>query len=462
VTAVFAEVFDLGDRVEVGSVRVGGSEVEQVEAYWARFCAEGRAALKADGGDVFIPRLLGFERRGPYEVWRVGLAGTFGVGDTFVEVLPELLCASRGGTAAHGVMSEAGVLEIVVSHYRLPAELDLAVGDVPAERHRLFVGRLMDGSAGVFDFRRQFHVMLVGATGSGKTHALRAPLAQAVAKGWRLVLVSPKPDEAVFQPFVGHDRCRVITGEDLEHFEAVCEVLSDLREERSRRQKLMGEWGVSVWFDMPEEVLVGEPPVLLVMDEIQSFVQAEGWESSQIVGLKKQIRGFWTDTVRKGRSAGHHAIAATQTPTVDSFGGGEAMSQLQCRLVIRALDKQWWARVLPDSTADLRAVLGNPSAPFGRAINRGLVASGSLFGSDVVTDAPMQIASIPDEVLDEFLTGTPVFNNPEPVAEFEPVEPAPAEQVEAVPVRGLVVAAVAGFGLWLVVLLAGLVWLVAS
>jgi hypothetical protein len=187
-----------------------------------------------------------------------------------------------------------------------------------------------------------------------------------------------------------HDRCEVFSGINDDALEFAVGVWRGLRTDRTNRQGVQGVEGVAKWSDMPGGVLEGLPPVLVVLDEPRSFLLTDKGDSGSRRALKSEFGGAWSELLQEGRSAGHHGLVLSQSPSVDSVGGGFCQEQLGMRLAVRFLDRKWHPVVFPDSEADL-SLLVNAATPPGRAIGRGLIAPGTRFGSEDVQDAPLHL-----------------------------------------------------------------------
>lgn len=154
---------------------------------WPRFCLGLHWYRKLEEGALLVPALLSWEER---------------AGQVAVEVrpLPEQQASSWDamadafrrflGGASVEWRESFGTLRIVVSRVGLPDFLPWHAHGSP--EGRLVLGRRHGGGPLAIDARTTPHVLLAGATGSGKGGAIRAAAAAALQGGWHLVILDPK------------------------------------------------------------------------------------------------------------------------------------------------------------------------------------------------------------------------------------------------------------------------------
>jgi hypothetical protein len=340
-----------------------------------------------------VPPLLGFHRVDSMELWRIGLPGRFGdPGERAPRaMLPGFLQASRpGAMAAHGVEVRPGVLEVVVSYWELPTVLPFDPARIPVEPHRVWLGQLMDGSDGIWDLTVEPHGLVAGQTNSGKSKTVEALLTQFAVKGWELIVITPKLNDPILSGFA-YGPHTVITGITNEALELVVEMFRSERAERTERQKIQAEYGVEWWHQVPPEILAERPLKQLVLDESRSLLMSYKGESEHRRTLKSEVLHAWNEWVQEGRSAGHHGLIVSQSIAVDGLGGGFVDDQLGMRLGVRRLARKWHPIMFPETDSDAPSFLVNPATPPGRAVARGLVAPDTVFGTEAVNDAPMQV-----------------------------------------------------------------------
>lgn len=195
---------------------------------------------------------------------------------------------------------------------------------------RILIGLDPAGRPLVVSARELCHVALVGATGGGKSNALRLLLGQLLAAGARAVLIDPH-----YSP---HDPDDPNTG-DWRPIEA-----------RLYRPPSVLPSEMSAAFDWLSEELetrlarrrAGErsgPPLFVAIDELPS-----------IVGKVEHAPEVLTSIVREGRKVGLLAITSSQDFLVKSIGTGSAARD-NFRTAIYAGGDQVSARVLLDVPA---------------------------------------------------------------------------------------------------------------
>jgi len=452
-TAILSE-FEVGHRAyETAARAIDGSETARVFAEWPTWCQRMALARQVTPTEFEVPPLLDFRREGSMEIWRIALPGRFGdPGERSPrQMLPGFLRASRrGAVAAHGVEIEPGILDVVVSYWRLPNLLRFDPAKIPAEAHRVWLGSLLDGSDAIWDLTVEPHGLLTGQTGSGKSETASMLLTQFAVKGWELILITPKLSDPVLDGF-NHGPHTVITGIDDEALELTVDVFRRERAERTERQKIQAEHAARWWHDVPPEIRAERPAKLLVLDESRSPLMAHRGESDHRRTLKAEIVHSWNEWVQEGRSAGHHGLIISQSVAVDGLGGGFVDDQLGMRLAVRRLARKWHPVMFPETASDAPGMLVNPATPPGRAVARGLMAPDTLFGAEAVNDAPMQVPLLDPETRDGLLDGSIPWGpatDTEPETELD--DPAPPE-VATDWGRWLIPAAMAAG--WLLVLL---------
>lgn len=298
---------------------------------WPKICAGLRWYRKLEEGALLIPELLS---------WRED------AGRVTVELrpMPEQLASSWDamadalrrflGGASVEWRESFGTLRIVVGRVGLPDFLPWHAHGAP--RGRLVLGRRHGGELLVLDARTTTHVLLSGATGSGKGGAIRAAAAAALQGGWHLVVLDPKEAgeftwlELLGVPVVTELRDQV---ETLERLAAV----------RRARQALVRSHGADTWLDLPGDLLQIWRPVLLIVDEAADLLAAtkgKGGEDRLRATLQHKAGELVSELARKGRSAGVHLLVAIQRPETAQLGdqGGSLRNNLTARLALGSLD----------------------------------------------------------------------------------------------------------------------------
>ena len=229
-----------------------------------------------------------------------------------------------------------GTLTVVISRHGLPCRLEWAGG--LSDLGRIVLGHRHGGRPLALDARRTPHVLLAGATGSGKGGAVRAALAGALEAGWQAVVLDPKESgeyrwlEQLAVPVL----CSI--------GEHVC-VLEALDRVRQRRQAEIKRYGVDSWRELPAEARDGWRPILLVIDEAADLlvtVKGRAETQREHAALQQRAASLIAELARKGRSAGIHLILAIQRPDTAQLGdhGGALRNNLTARLALGTLDAE--------------------------------------------------------------------------------------------------------------------------
>ena len=172
------------------------------------------------------------------------------------------------------------------------------------------MGKDSGGNASVVDLSTLPHMLIAGATGSGKSVCTNSVVASLLLTKppdqLRLLMVDPKRVELT--PFNGipHLIMPVIVDVD-----KVNSALQGLMKEMLRRYKLMEESGVrniSGYNAQSEEQM---PFLLLIVDELADLMMAGGFDIEQNLVRLAQL----------GRAAGIHLVLATQRPSVNVVTG---------------------------------------------------------------------------------------------------------------------------------------------
>jgi len=146
------------------------------------------------------------------------------------------------------------------------AQLDWDVVDTEAAGRSLALpfATGVDGEPVAWDIRSTPHLMVVGATGSGKSVLMQNLGVGAVAHGWDLYVVDPSKEAADFRFLDGFARAIATT------VEQSAQVLDHVLAEATRRKAVNGAHGVGNYRDLPEEL---RPATMLVMiDEFTSLI----------------------------------------------------------------------------------------------------------------------------------------------------------------------------------------------
>jgi hypothetical protein len=254
-----------------------------------------------------------------------------------------------------------GMLRIVVGRVRLPDFLPWQ--SYRGSTSQLLLGQRHGGGELVVDSKSTPHVLLAGATGSGKGGAIRTAIAAALQAGWHVVVLDPK--EAGEYAWLERIDVPVIVAlpeqvEALEHLAGV----------RQARQALVRGYGVDSWHDLPEDDRLAFGPVLLVVDEAADLLattKGKSGEDRLRAALQHKAGELIAELARKGRTAAIHLLVAIQRPETAQLGdqGGALRNNLTARLALGSLDADGLRMLGVSSTDPVALALdGTP----GRAI----------------------------------------------------------------------------------------------
>lgn len=189
----------------------------------------------------------------------------------------------------------------------------------PKSKLRLALGRDVSGAAVVGDLAKMPHVLIAGATGSGKSVCINTIVAsliyQSTPDELQFVMVDPKMVELVGFNGIPHLRMPVVTD-----MEQVVGVLKWVVKEMERRYGLLAArsarnieaYNKSVEAEMAQNPAVKKMPFLVVViDELADMMMIAGDEVERLICRLAQL----------ARAAGIHLVVATQRPSVDVITG---------------------------------------------------------------------------------------------------------------------------------------------
>jgi hypothetical protein len=309
------------------------SRVLSRQVSWPRVSRDLGWARRVEGGGWLVPELVAWKESNRQVEVVVRPLPEQGVSswDHMADALRRMVSgATVQWREAHGALT------VVVSRVGLPVKVAWTSG--VSDGGRLVIGERHGGRPLALDVLRTPHVLLAGATGSGKGGALRAALAGALESGWQAVVIDPKESgeyrwvDLLSVPVL----CRI--AEQVEALRLVDAV-------RKRRQSLIKAAGVDIWHQLPAEARPGWRPVLVVIDEAADLlVQVKGKSESEreYAALQQQAARLIVELARKGRSAGIHLIVAIQRPDTAQLGdqGGALRNNLTARMAIGTLDAE--------------------------------------------------------------------------------------------------------------------------
>jgi len=174
------------------------------------------------------------------------------------------------------------------------------------------LGKGAGGEAVTADLTRMPHLLIAGATGSGKTVCLNASICSLLLNNTpydlRLVLIDPKRVELTSYNSIPHLAAPVIVEP-----EKAVEALRWLSQEMDRRyQKLQAAAQRSIdGYNKNRQGDQKMPYLVLVVDELADLMMQSGDETERILCRLAQL----------ARAVGIHLVVATQRPSVDVITG---------------------------------------------------------------------------------------------------------------------------------------------
>ena len=194
------------------------------------------------------------------------------------------------------------------------------------------------------DLSRVPHILLGGATGSGKSVLLKLLLMQANKKGANVCIADFKG--GVDFPPVWHKECRMCFEE-----QSTLELLTELVEELERRKLLLKASGLPNIDHHNAATGDNLKRYIFACDELAEMLDKTGLTKDQKEIVVK-IEGLLGTIARQGRAFGIHLILATQRPD-SAILNGQIKNNINCRICGRADDVLSMIILDNTDTADL-------------------------------------------------------------------------------------------------------------
>lgn len=156
------------------------------------------------------------------------------------------------------------------------------------------------------------HLLIGGATGSGKSVLMRSLLAQCAAKGATVIIADFKKVDFK-KAWRGH--CMVITDED-----CFLRTLESVVDEMHRRQQLFQESDCSNLDEFNDGLLIKLKRYVIACDEVAELLDATGTSKERKERIAK-IESALSTIARQGRAFGISLILGTQRPSADIISG---------------------------------------------------------------------------------------------------------------------------------------------
>lgn len=172
----------------------------------------------------------------------------------------------------------------------------------PHKRYSAVLGWQPNGDPAFIDFATAPHVLIAGATGSGKSVGVNTIIASLLVKNTpaslKMYIIDPKMVD-----YMHFRRLPHVAGYCINMQESV-NMMNIVHSEMMRRYAEMQRQGIS-YTTNPQHILI-------VFDEFASLMNKEG---------KKRLLPLLQEVARLGRAAGVHLLLATQRPTRDVIDG---------------------------------------------------------------------------------------------------------------------------------------------
>lgn len=177
------------------------------------------------------------------------------------------------------------------------------------------------------DLARVPHILLGGATGSGKSVLLKLLLLQANKKGANVCIADFKG--GVDFPPVWHKECRMCFEE-----QSTLELLTELAEELERRKRLLKAAGLPNIDHYNAATGDNLKRYIFACDELAEMLDKTGLTKEQ-KEIAVKIESRLSVIARQGRAFGIHLILATQRPD-STILNGQIKNNINCRICGRA------------------------------------------------------------------------------------------------------------------------------
>lgn len=193
-----------------------------------------------------------------------------------------------------------------------------------------------------WDFRQQPHALITGATGGGKTFILYYIIRNLLANGNEIKIIDPKNDVLSYlSNFIGKENVSSSVNQAIKILREASELINKRSEEFKQRSDY------SIGKDYND---FNYPSVWIIMDEVASLMAS--CDSKQ----SKELNGYLTEIILKGRSAGVMAILTTQRADAETISG-KIRDNLGLRLSCGALTPDGLAMTFGNNFRDLTLTL---------------------------------------------------------------------------------------------------------
>ena len=204
----------------------------------------------------------------------------------------------------------------------------------------LALGKMINGNTYTADLAKMPHLLIAGATGSGKSVGLNCMVCSILYKASpqevRFIMIDPKRLELGVYEGIPHLLTPIVT-DPMEAANALKWAVSEMEE----RYKLLAEHGVrnitqfnqlvreqQAGLQESEGELTSLPYIVIIVDELADLMMTAG----------KDVEAALTRLAQMARAIGIHLILATQRPSVDVITG-LIKANFPCRVSFRVSSK---------------------------------------------------------------------------------------------------------------------------
>ena len=198
------------------------------------------------------------------------------------------------------------------------------------------LGKDVHGIVTIGDLAVMPHLLIAGATGTGKSVALNSLIASLMYKATpdevKLVLIDPKRLEFPMYEDIPHLLCPVVYDPKKAHI-----VLMDIVRKMEERYKMLQSGKVRNIEQYNQEAKQPLPYIVVIVDELADLMMFGVQEVEFFIGRLAQL----------ARAVGIHLVLATQRPSIDVITG-TIKNNFSCRIGFR-VDSRVDSRIILDS-----------------------------------------------------------------------------------------------------------------
>ncbi len=177
---------------------------------------------------------------------------------------------------------------------------------------KVALGHAVSGKPLVYDIAKMPHMLIAGATGSGKSIMLNAIISSLLFNNspqeCKLIMIDPKYVEFIQYNDIPHLLTPVITDVEQKAVSALAWAVSEME----RRYKLFATAGVrNIEGYNAKSGFQAEPYIVIIIDELADMMMV----------ASNDVEKYITRIAQKARAVGIHLVVATQRPSVNILTG---------------------------------------------------------------------------------------------------------------------------------------------